>query len=510
MADFPTRADCVLSDILANRATSSPNSEFVTFEDGEVWTSREIAQRSWHCGRAFQELGLQQGETLVSWLPNGREALLSWFGAATAGLSYVPLNTGYRGQLLEDALRLLMPRVIVAHGSLVDRLSGLDLPSLETLVIVGEADFSAKGRVKTIAWRMIGNGLADSPPELERPVEPWDDQMIMFTGGTTGASKAVRRPHILYLKMVAACFDHVGVGAQDRFLVCAPMFHGGADIPIYAMLRNGGSIAIVKGFRTDQFWHDVRRFQCTVAWIHSTMCLFLWQSPPRDDDADNPLRLAMQAPLLPNIEGFCRRFGVRLYTGYGMTEIPWMFSLPDPVDARTLGKPIDPDFELRLVDEYDRPVPDGTPGQLVVRHRIPWAITPGYYRNAEATAAVWRNGWFHSGDVLVRDDGGNFAIVDRVKDSIRRRGENVSSAEVEREIVAHKLMNQKPLVRNPDLDGCEHLAPIACSTTCSISTSFNIRSRPCPPSSNAIHLGVSPAILARDPPASANTVKEPL
>lgn len=419
------------------RAEQSPDRVFAVFEDDEAWTFRETAERSWRCGRGFQRLGLRQGEILVAWLPNGREALLSWFGAASAGLTYTPLNTGYRGPLLENALKLLSARVIVVHAGLIERLVELDLPSIETLVVIGDIDVIPSGLPKIIPWTdLVETGEVD-PPILSRPIEPWDDQMIMFTGGTTGASKAVRRPHILYLKMTESCFDRVGVNASDRFLVCAPMFHGGADIPIYAMLRNGGSIAIIHGFRTEKFWDDVRRYRCSVAWIHSTMCLFLWQQPRRDDDDDHPLRLAMQAPLLPDIAGFCERFGIRLYTGYGMTEIPWMFSVLDPKESRTLGKPVDPDFELRLVDEYDRPVADGTPGQLVVRHRVPWAITPGYYRNAEATAAAWRNGWFHSGDVLTRDSDGNYSIVDRVKDSIRRRGENVSAAEVEREILAN-------------------------------------------------------------------------
>jgi crotonobetaine/carnitine-CoA ligase len=261
---------------------------------------------------------------------------------------------------------------------------------------------------------------------LQSPVEPWDDHMVMFTGGTTGRSKAVRRPYVLYLKMVEAAFDHVGVGGADRFLVCAPMFHGGADVPIYAMLRAGGSVAIVRGFRTQNFWDDARRSSCSVAWIHSAMAHFLWEQPRRPNDADNPLRLAMQAPLLPAFREFGERFGTRIYTVYGMTELPCPFSILDPVDHRTLGKPIDPDYELRLVDEHDREVPQGVPGELLARHRVPWAITPGYLHDAEATATAWRNGWFHGGDVFVQEADGNFALVGRVKDSIRRRGENVS------------------------------------------------------------------------------------
>jgi crotonobetaine/carnitine-CoA ligase len=154
----------------------------------------------------------------------------------------------------------------------------------------------------------------------------------------------------------------------------------------------------------------------------------------------------MQAPLLPTMHEFADRFGIRLYTVYGMTELPCPFSILDPVDHRTLGQPWDPDVELRLVDDHDRDVPDGTPGELVVRHAVPWAITPGYLHNDAATAAVWRNGWFHSGDVFVRDADGNYALVGRVKDSIRRRGENISAAEVERELVAHPSIEDAAVI----------------------------------------------------------------
>jgi crotonobetaine/carnitine-CoA ligase len=262
--------------------------------------------------------------------------------------------------------------------------------------------------------------------------------MVMFTGGTTGVSKAVRRTNVLYQKMCEPSFDNVGIGADDRFFVCAPMFHGGADVPIYSMLRRGGSVAIVSGFRTPTFWDDVRHYACTAAWIHSAMAHFLWEQPQSPGDRDHPLRIAMQAPLLAEHRAFAERFGITLYTVYGMTEIP--------ADHRTLGKPWHPDIEVRLVDEHDYEVPDGTPGELLVRHAVPWAITPGYLHDSEATEQVWRNGWFHSGDVFVRDANGDYSLVGRIKDSLRRRGENISAAEVERELQAHPAIAEAAVV----------------------------------------------------------------
>ena len=437
MAPFPTRSECVLRELLLAHAESEPDRVFAVFDDGAEWTFRETAERSWRCSGGYAQLGLEQREPVAAWLPNGKDALVAWFGAAAAGLAYVPLNTAYRGTLLEHTLNLLRTRVLVLHAWLLDRLAGLDLPHLERLVVVGDAGEVPDGLPPALTWSEVSTAGDASPPELREPVEPWDEHMLMFTGGTTGRSKAVRRPYVLYLKMVEAAFDNVGVGAEDRFFVCAPMFHGGADVPIYAMLRAGGSVAIVSGFRTQTFWEDARRLGCTVAWIHSAMAHFLWDAPARADDRDNPLRLAMQAPLLPTFREFGERFDTRIYTVYGMTELPCPFSILDPVEHRTLGKPWTDEYELDLFDERDRPVKDGVPGELVARHRVAWAITPGYVGDPEATERAWRNGWFHSGDVFVRDADGNYTIVGRVKDSIRRRGENVSAAEVERELVAH-------------------------------------------------------------------------
>jgi len=161
------------------------------------------------------------------------------------------------------------------------------------------------------------------------------------------------------------------------------------------------------------------------------MSLFLFNQPPRPDDRDNPVRWVMMAPS-SKTSAFAERFDVGVYMIYGMTEIPYPFRVVDPVERRSLGPPIDDGVELRIVDANDGPVGDDEPGELVLRHTVPWAISPGYLGDAEATARVWRNDRFHAGDIFARRRNGDYYLVDRVKDSIRRRGENVSAAEVER------------------------------------------------------------------------------
>jgi carnitine-CoA ligase len=433
---FPSREDAVVADLLARWARDRPDRPFALFEDGTRWTYAELAGRAWGLARALVgRLGTRRGEIVASWLPNGAAALQTWFATNSAGCVYAPLNTAYRGAILETALELTRARVLVAHVDLVDRLAGLALPHLETVVVVGGS------AVPSLPYRVVPfeevADPADGPPPLERPVEVWDDMTVMLTSGTTGRSKAVRRTYVQYSLYTDTTFRLVGARDDDRFYVCAPMFHGGADTPIHAMLQLGGSVAITESFSASNFWADVRRYGCTVAWIHSAMSLFLAKQPRRDEDADNPLRLAMLAPLFPGFEEFAGRHGIAVYVVYGMTEMPCVFSILSPTSVTSLGHPADPGYEVRLVDDHDVEVERGTPGEMILHHALPWAISPGYLNDPEATAAVWRNGWFHTGDVFVQDADGAYALVDRVKDSIRRRGENVSSAEVETEILVH-------------------------------------------------------------------------
>jgi carnitine-CoA ligase len=177
--------------------------------------------------------------------------------------------------------------------------------------------------------------------------------------------------------------------------------------------------------------------------------------PPSPADADNPLRIVYMGPLSRHKE-FGERFGCSIYTAYGMTEVPVpITSALDPDDERSCGRAADPvHYELRLVDENDVPVPPGAPGELVARHTLPWTINSGYKNMPEATAEAWRNGWFHTGDQFTQDEEGNFYFLDRIKDVIRRRGENISSFEVESEVLSHPLVKEVAAVavKNPDLD----------------------------------------------------------
>ncbi|WP_196073464.1 AMP-binding protein [Nakamurella alba] len=436
---FPTRAESVLPEVLAALQARTPEAPCAVFTDGTTWSYAETAARTWGLAHRLAEVtGLARGEYLASCLPNGPEAILSWTATCALGAVYAPLNTAYRTPQLHHALELTRASVLVVHADLAERLAQLDpvtLPHLRHVVLVGGTAPEVPLPWPVSSWTEVATVNGAARPVLDPPLEPWDECAVLMTSGTTGASKAVRRTYAQYDRYTESSFRMVGVGAADRFHVCAPLFHGGADTPVYSMIQLGASFLVDTGFSVSRFWDTVRRHGCTVAWLHSAMSLFLHKQPERPDDADNPLRLALLAPLFPGYQDFARRFGISVYMVYGMTEMSCVFTVLDPTEVGSLGAPADPGYHARIVDEHDVEVPPGTPGELVVRHDLPWVITPGYLHDAAATARVWRNGWFHTGDVFVRTAAGDHRLVDRVKDAIRRRGEFVSAAEVERELL---------------------------------------------------------------------------
>jgi crotonobetaine/carnitine-CoA ligase len=202
-------------------------------------------------------------------------------------------------------------------------------------------------------------------------------------------------------------------------------------------------------FSTSAFWDDVRRFGATATILIGTTAAFIGNLPSREDDADNPLRYVQMAPLPPDPQRWRTRFGIEVTSSYNMTEISSsIWTQGETPNGRTCGRVRD-GYSCRIVDEHDQELPDGTPGELVVRAEEPWVLMAGYHRRPEATAAAWRNLWFHTGDLAVRDGDGWFYYLDRLTDSIRHRGENISSIEVEVEVNAFPGIVESAVVGVP-------------------------------------------------------------
>jgi crotonobetaine/carnitine-CoA ligase len=428
---IPAHEDCVLGYQLERWAHENPDGLAIVFHDGERWTWTEALEQTRRAARAFQELGVTKGDHVLSWLPNGRDAVVTWFGLNYLGAVYVPLNTAYKGTVLEHLVRLSDAELIVCHADLAPRLGDIDTAALTDIVVTGgEAAVDGLTTHSSTVLRS-GRGLEGMP----QVVEPWDTQYIIFTSGTTGPSKAVLSSYVQGYSMGPDAQS--GLDGDDRILINLPLFHVGGTIFVIVTLATGGSCYIDTHFKTDQFWSTVTEHEITATCLLAAMIPFLLKLPSFEGERDHPLRKAIVVPWNEDAMAVVKRYGLVAWTTFNMTEVssPLMSDL-SPTAPGTCGKPR-PGIEARVVDENDCEVEPGQTGELILRTDRPWAMNHGYYKNPEATAAAWRNGWFHTGDGFRYDEDGNFYFVDRIKDAIRRRGENISSFEVESEVTAH-------------------------------------------------------------------------
>ena len=435
---IPDRDCCVTRYLLERWASEKPGQVFAVFQDGEEWQYGQLLSRVRQLAGGFAESGIARGDHVAVWMFDGKEAILTFFALNYLGAVFVPLNTAFKGSVLEHTLNLSDAAVLVAHGQLLDRLGEVDCPKISQIVCLGDA--AGPERVKTIPWSKISDASAP-PPELDRPIEPWDTQSIIFTSGTTGPSKGVLSSY-LHIFTNAGPETWPFVTGEDRFLINMPIFHIGGMGVIFVMLARGGSIAVTEGFSTETFWPFVRSSKTTVVFLLGVMATFLLKQPPSGEDRNHSVRLVFMVPLTETCTDFTERFGSDVYTIFNMTEVSSpIVSEPNPTKRGTCGRKRE-GVDVRLVDEFDCEVAVGEIGEMIVRTDRPWGMNSGYYKQPDATAAAWRNGWFHTGDCFRVDADGYYYFVDRMKDAIRRRGENISSFEVEAEVVAYDAVRE--------------------------------------------------------------------
>jgi crotonobetaine/carnitine-CoA ligase len=438
---------CVLRDILERQARERPDQVFAVFLDGTEWTYRQTRDLAVRCANALRQLGVEQGQRVLSWLPNGPDALRLWFGLNYLGAVYVPINLSYRGGILEHVIRNAGARLIVAHADVYARLRAVALGDLRHAVVIGAAP-AMPGLTAHPESALDSENT--TPPALARAIRPWDTQSIIYTSGTTGPSKGVLSS---YYHLYCMATESPDLRASDRFLVTLPMFHVGGTLPTYAMLALGGSLVMAPRFETQSFWQTVRQTRATTAILLGAMIGFLMRQPPRPDDREQPLRSVLIVPFNELAPAFKARFGCDIFTYFNMTEVSVpLRTEPNPTLIGGCGRPR-PGVSVRLVDDNDCEVPVGGVGELVVRTDCPWALNHGYHNDPAATARAWRNGWFHTGDAFRVDAQGEYFFVDRLKDAIRRRGENISSFEIEAEVMAHPRVRELAAVAVACEDG---------------------------------------------------------
>jgi len=431
---IPNRDRCVARYLIDRWAAETPDATYAVFEDLGRWSFADLRQRVIAKAAGLARLGVRRGDHVAAWLPNGRDALAAFYAVNYLGAVFVPLNTAYRGHLLAHVLANSDARLCIVHPELVSRLGEVDHASIAQLVLTTSLAAPDIG-LPTVRFDAL-DGTEDELPDLAAPIEPWDTQSIIYTSGTTGPSKGVLSSY-LHIYSNAGPETWPMVTGQDRYLVASPIFHIGGLGAAFVMLARGGSIALMENFSTTQFWSFAQRTESTMVFLLGVMATFLLKQPPSAADRNHTVRTAFMVPLTDDAAAFTSRFGIDIFTIFNMTEISSpLVSERNPTRRGTCGKPR-AGVEVRLVDGHDCEVPVGAVGEMIVRTDRPHAMNAGYHKAPEATAIAWRNGWFHTGDAFRRDTEGYYYFVDRVKDAIRRRGENISSFEVELEVCAH-------------------------------------------------------------------------
>lgn len=437
----PTAEQCVVQTLIHRRANEHPDRIYAMFDGGESWTYQQLLDQVLPVARGLQQLGVKQGDRVLVWLPTGAMCLKVWFAINYLGATFVPINTAYKGRLLEHVVRNSGAAVGVVHADLAERLSDIDRCSLKSIIaVLGEPAPISGCEVYGVA------ALDGDPSRLEplaRAIAPWDEQMIIFTSGTTGASKGVM---MSYVHMLSTGEGFWYLDETDRMLVNLPMFHIGGTIFCHVALARGGSIAVVESFQTNRFWPLIKELGVTYMYLLGVMAGFVMKRDDTGEEKDSPLRHFGAIPLSEESIAFGERYGCTAYSVFNMTETscPLVTEI-NPKVPNSCGKPR-PGVEVRIVDDNDCEVPVGTAGELILRTDRPWAMNSGYNGDPEATAHAWRNGWFHTGDAFRQDETGDFFFVDRIKDAIRRRGENISSMEVEADVCLHPAIREAAAV----------------------------------------------------------------
>jgi carnitine-CoA ligase len=405
--------------LLERNASLSPLDRAVFFEDGTSWTHLESLREAYGSAEALFEMGITEGSRIAIALPNGEDFLAIWWGATMLGAVIVPVNLAYRGDLLRALLVRTSPALLVADRAFTDSRSGLD----------------ADVPIRIVRPEELRRRRAD-PPSGRRSIGVWDTHALMLTSGTTGPSKLVVLTHQNTFFGGSVFFDTWECTQKDIFQVDMPWYHSGAFRFVHASLSTRTQLAVKARPDLDHYWEVARDNGTTLALLFGSTLSYLRSRPVRAVEREHSIRVIGAVPLPPDPEGFRRRFGIdNLHTAWGSTEVPAATYLPEGVPPRSGCCGIQrPGFTVRVVDETDQPLPDGQIGEAVVRTDLPWIITHEYFDLPAETSRAWRNGWFHTGDLMRRDADGYLYFVDRAKDAVRRRGENISSFEVEQAV----------------------------------------------------------------------------
>jgi crotonobetaine/carnitine-CoA ligase len=401
---------------------------------GVIWSYADACSAAARLAGAMRAAGIAAGDRVALIVSNRIEFLEVLLGCAWLGAVTVPINTAARGPQLAHILSNSGARLLLLEAAHAENLALLDPTALalEAIWLIGDPADIRLGALAAVPMPRGGE------PVTAAAVGPDDLALILYTSGTTGPSKGVCCPHAQYFWWGLNTASLLQLGGEEVLCTSLPLFHTNALNTFYQALLTGNCVRYEARFSASGFFASLTRCGATVTYLLGAMVPILLSRAPSAEEAGHGVRVAL-APGVPERfhAEFTRRTGIRLIDGWGSTETN--FVLGAAVDRQRPGLmgPVVEGFAARVVDDDDRDVADGAAGELVVSSDEPLAFAGGYFGEPEKTAEAWRNGWFHTGDRVVREPDGYFRFVDRLKDVIRRRGENISSFEIEQVLLAH-------------------------------------------------------------------------
>ncbi len=434
----------VVDRVLRRQSRTRGEQTCIVTTEGDSMTFSQAHLTANQVARFLQALHVSKGDTVAVLLPNCMDHCRAWFGISRLGAIHVAINIDYKGSFLKHVLNNSGARIIITAATLFDRIAGIEdeLTDLAEVVTIGEVS-SAKFRRLRIHhfsdYEKFNGG------ELDVLVTYRDLACIMYTSGTTGPAKGVLMPHAHTYLFGLGTIDNMGLTESDAFYIVLPLFHANAlFMQLYASLIIGCKAVIRSRFSASAWIGDIVQYQATITNSLGVVSAFVLNQPPSDLDKKHRLHTIGVAPNVPELEDKLReRFAIKNVIGlYGMTEvnIP-LYTQPGLSRPGSCGRVWDRYFEVKIVDaDSDDEMPRREVGEIVVRPKQPFGFMAGYNALPDKTVEAWRNFWFHTGDAAWMDNEGYVYFVDRIKDCIRRRGENISSFEIEEVIGQHQAV----------------------------------------------------------------------
>lgn len=429
-------------DALDRAVRAHPERVLLDFS-GEEYSYADVDRASTRLAHAFTALGVQPGQTVLSMLDNNIDAVLCWLAINKLRAVSVPINTALKGEFLRHQISDADAELVICEPDYVERIASVsqELPRLRQVLHRGPA---AGRRCGAVPMAPLDDFRAGPDTALEEKPKPWELACLIYTSGTTGPSKGCMISYNYMCNLARLQLRAGPASADDVTITPLPLFHMNAMcVGVLASILVGARVAIVPRFSVSSFWPEVERSGATIASILGGMGGLLAHAPDHEaaKRCFGQIHTVRGNPFTEEVKAIWKqRFGARHVggNGYGLTEAAVVTSLAGGEYAApgSSGKRI-PDFDVRIVDELDRELPAGQSGEIIVRPLRPDIMFMGYWRRPEDTLKIMRNLWLHTGDIGRFDAQGFFYFMDRKKDYLRRRGENISSFEMESAFSRH-------------------------------------------------------------------------